>query len=216
MGAAAFWSYNASVSPYDPDFVAGIWTINAQMAARNLSVCPTNCSCDQLSACGQPYLPPPPPLAGATLMAATCAVPVPPVQAWAVNATDGTLRPVADATLCVALPAGGGPGTYPLQLSACDAGPQLSWTRSAATGHFVTTASGVANTCIDMRESDGAVGLYACGSGDGLSQSNQAWAFDAYTGVIATMGGVGGTSGGKPGTAACVTAVNPAAALGRA
>jgi hypothetical protein len=57
VGAAAFWNFDASVAPTDPAFVAGVWKLNSQLAARGRHVCPTNCSCDQLSACGVPYLP---------------------------------------------------------------------------------------------------------------------------------------------------------------
>ena len=56
VGAAAFWNFDASVAPTDPAFVAGVWKLNSQLAARGRHVCPTNCSCDQLSACGTPYV----------------------------------------------------------------------------------------------------------------------------------------------------------------
>ena len=56
VGAGAFWNYDATTDPSAPSFVASIWKLNTQLAARGASVCPTNCSCDQMTACGKPYL----------------------------------------------------------------------------------------------------------------------------------------------------------------
>lgn len=57
VGAAAFWNYNATSDPAADDFTTAIWRLNDQLTQRGSWVCPTNCSCDQLSACGKPYLP---------------------------------------------------------------------------------------------------------------------------------------------------------------
>lgn len=57
VGAAAFWHYDASVNPSSSDFVSGIYRLNDQLAARGSYVCPSQCACDQLTACGKPYLP---------------------------------------------------------------------------------------------------------------------------------------------------------------
>jgi len=56
VGAGAFWNFAATTDPSAPAFVASIWKLNTQLAARGASVCPTECSCDQVSACGKPYL----------------------------------------------------------------------------------------------------------------------------------------------------------------
>merc|ERR1712137_259019 len=56
VAAQAFWHYNSSLDPASDDFVAGIWAINEKITNQGGLVCPTNCSCDQLSACGMPYI----------------------------------------------------------------------------------------------------------------------------------------------------------------
>ena len=186
-----------------------MWMLNDQIAARGLHTCPTNCTCDQLTACGEPYLPPQPPVAGATLAAATCTSPVEPAQAWSWDVSgDGALHVASNASLCVSLPSGGGVGTYPLAVAQCGGAATLTWSRDASTGHFATTVGGESGVCLDLRTSDGAIGLYQCGSGGGLDQRNQGWAVDTMTGVVASMYGASGASSGG---ATCVTAVNPAA-----
>jgi hexosaminidase len=55
VGAAAFWNYNAAADPSSASFASAIWSLNDQLAARGSLTCPTNCSCDQLTACGKPY-----------------------------------------------------------------------------------------------------------------------------------------------------------------
>jgi len=57
VGAAAFWAFNASSDPSSPEFVQSVYGLNDKLAARGSLVCPTNCSCDQVSACGQSYIP---------------------------------------------------------------------------------------------------------------------------------------------------------------
>ena len=39
VGAAAFWNYDASTNPASNSFVASIWKLNDQLAARGSSVC---------------------------------------------------------------------------------------------------------------------------------------------------------------------------------
>ena len=55
VGAAAFWGWNSTANPSSPEFVNAIWRINDGLAARGSLVCPSNCSCDQMTACGKPY-----------------------------------------------------------------------------------------------------------------------------------------------------------------
>jgi len=55
VGAAAFWNYDATTDPSSAAFTQGVWKLNDELAARGKAVCPSNCSCDQLSACGKPY-----------------------------------------------------------------------------------------------------------------------------------------------------------------
>ena len=56
VGAAAFWNYNASVDPQSAEFVQEIWSTNDALARRGSLVCPSNCSCDEMTACGKPYI----------------------------------------------------------------------------------------------------------------------------------------------------------------
>ena len=56
VGAASFWNYNASWSSQDPAFVQGVWAVNDEITKNGGSTCPTKCACDQLSACGKPYV----------------------------------------------------------------------------------------------------------------------------------------------------------------
>lgn len=58
VAAASFWNYNKTSDPTSVEFTSAIWRLNDQLIARGSWSCPTNCSCDQLSACGNPYLKP--------------------------------------------------------------------------------------------------------------------------------------------------------------
>eukprot|EP01062_Namystynia_karyoxenos_P063626 TRINITY_DN56438_c0_g1_i1.p1 TRINITY_DN56438_c0_g1~~TRINITY_DN56438_c0_g1_i1.p1 ORF type:complete len:549 (+),score=179.98 TRINITY_DN56438_c0_g1_i1:76-1647(+) len=56
VAAASFWNFNATADPTSAQFTDAIWRLNDQLMQRGAYSCPTNCSCDQLSACGKPYL----------------------------------------------------------------------------------------------------------------------------------------------------------------
>jgi hypothetical protein len=56
VGAAAFWAFDSTADPAAPSFVDSIFALNTKLAARGALVCPSNCSCDQLTACGKPYI----------------------------------------------------------------------------------------------------------------------------------------------------------------
>jgi len=56
VAAQAFWHFDSALDPTSDDFTANIWSINDQIAAKGGLVCPSNCSCDQLTACGTPYI----------------------------------------------------------------------------------------------------------------------------------------------------------------
>ena len=56
VAAASFWGYDSTANASGDEFAAAIWRLNDQLAARGSWVCPTNCSCDELTACGKPYL----------------------------------------------------------------------------------------------------------------------------------------------------------------
>ena len=57
-GASALLSdeLSCTANASGDEFAATIWRLNDQLAARGSWVCPTNCSCDELTACGKPYL----------------------------------------------------------------------------------------------------------------------------------------------------------------
>jgi hypothetical protein len=75
VGAAAFWNYNNATNPADPAFVASIYKLNDEVKARGGFVCATNCSCNQNTQCGVPYIQTPAPTAGSIATMMPCAVP---------------------------------------------------------------------------------------------------------------------------------------------
>jgi hexosaminidase len=181
VAASAFWNYNSSVSPYDPGFVSSVWALNTQLQQRGALVCPTNCSCDQLSACGVPYIKPTPPSFGTPISAGVCQPGIGVEQRWAFN-PDGTVAMAANATLCLHDP---GEGVYPLTLGLCGASNGAAvWKHDPTTSELIQTATGA---CMDLRESDSAIGTYQCGSGQGLKQANQEWAVDQASGVVLSL-----------------------------
>lgn len=188
VAAGAFYAYNASLDPTSAEFEATINALTASVAARGGFVCPVGCVCDQLTACGKPYVPVPPPAPGSPAHAAsTCVQPFPPGGVWAPGAGivagtgAGTLALAANATLCLTEPPGGG---YPLTLVPC-AGA-TTWSHPPASSELVSSAT---RLCIDVRASDGVVGTYACGSGSGDRQPNQEWAVDASSGLVLSLDG---------------------------
>ena len=48
--------YNASLDPTSAAFERRIFKLNDQLAARGSLVCPSHCICDNLQACGKPYV----------------------------------------------------------------------------------------------------------------------------------------------------------------
>ena len=171
VGAAAFWCFNSSADSQDPAFVAGVNKLNDAVIASGGLSCPTGCECDQLSACGTPYVPPPPPPAG-TLVAQACSAGS-PAQTWTLDAGSGRLSSAANASLCVQDP---GSEVYPMVLSPCGgASAAFHWqapTGADAAGAPAWLISAASGDCVDLR-SDGAVGSWECGSGEGLNQTNQ-------------------------------------------
>ena len=181
-GAQAFWNYDASTKPDDPDFVAGIYKLSDSLAARGSYVCPTNCSCDQLSACGKPYLkptPPTPPKVGSPVGLAVCN---PPNSGQNFTLTSSGMLQVAGVPgLCVT----GASRVYPLTLGACTAN---TWFHDASTSelHHVPSSG-----CADADHNVHSVGVWECGN----DQQNQHWVLDAQTGMIASLDvddGIGG------------------------
>jgi hypothetical protein len=55
VAAGSFWNFNASVDPSTQAFQDMIYKLNDDLSSRGSFVCPSHCSCDQLSACGKPY-----------------------------------------------------------------------------------------------------------------------------------------------------------------
>jgi hypothetical protein len=49
VAAGAFWHLDSGTDPSSPAFVESIYKLNDALQARNLSTCPTNCSCNQVS-----------------------------------------------------------------------------------------------------------------------------------------------------------------------
>jgi hypothetical protein len=191
VAASAFWGFNASVDSQDPAFVAAVWAVNDQIAAAGGVTCPSRCECDQLNQCGKPLVPPTPPAANFTVDLAPCALPVPPLQAFARDAASGALLTAGagGAMLCVANPTGGsGNPTYPLRLAPAGAADCVAWAHGAAVpaGRMVDGASG---GCLDAGQGapGGGVGIYDCGSDAGLYQLNQAWAADAGLGAVVNL-----------------------------
>mmetsp|Transcript_20397 Transcript_20397/g.57386 ORF Transcript_20397/g.57386 Transcript_20397/m.57386 type:complete len:549 (+) Transcript_20397:3-1649(+) len=56
VAAASFWNFNASANASSPEFAEAVNRLNDAVVARGSLVCPSQCSCDVLSACGVPYL----------------------------------------------------------------------------------------------------------------------------------------------------------------
>lgn len=193
VAAAAFWNFDASLNPASAAFVAGINKLNDELRSRGSWTCPNNCSCDELTQCGKPYIKPTPPATGATLSMASCVEPDTEVcgQAFALS-TDGRIHLMANTSLCVA---SGGNDAYPPVLADCDHANK--WSHNASNAMIVDASSG---QCLDLRGDDGFVGTWDCGSKEGLSQPNQHWGLDAATGKIVSMAD-DGKFGGQ-----CVTA----------
>ena len=136
VAAAAFWNYDNATDSSSPEFVAGINKLNGQLLAQKLSTCPTNCSCDQVSACGKNYLPPPPPppppSPGAKIVMKDCAT----ASSWKVMAEAGASFKIATAgasPLCWSFssdPEGSTHCTGCLLLGDCAAAPAFNHTAS--------------------------------------------------------------------------------------
>ena len=180
VAASAFWNFNGSASSSDPAFVAAVWALNDAAAARGGSVCPTNCSSDELSACGVPYIANAAPGVGAGTSTQPCEVPEVPSQQWTMARTSGPITLLANASLCLLETTA---GVYPLTLGLCSGPSVTGWTHDAATAHVVSASTGF---CMDRR-SDGVVGTYECGSGSGLKQPNQEWNVDALSGLMMSL-----------------------------
>lgn len=56
VAAGAFWHYDESQNPSSDEFVDRIWKLNDKIAADGGLTCPSNCTCDELTACGKPYV----------------------------------------------------------------------------------------------------------------------------------------------------------------
>jgi len=109
--AASFYNWNATAQPTDPAFVAAIWAMNDMLAGQGYHVCPTNCTCNQLTQCGKPIVPTPPPAAGQSLVATGCILPVAVNQRFALNAK-GQLAAVSNASVCLLDTGAGEPRVY--------------------------------------------------------------------------------------------------------
>lgn len=191
MAAASFWNYNASVDASSAQFVQAINQLNNELLARGAYACPTNCSCDQLSACGVPYIKASPPVAGSTLFMQPCEDGN-AAQRWAMTSTGG-IALASNLSLCMHA---AGPDLYPLTLAPCTAADKFL--RSSNSSTFVHAATGL---CMDMDNVNGVLRTWACGA----AQPNQAWAYDAVEEKVLSLMHYPGTNNNFAGE--CVTAM---------
>ena len=63
VGAGAFWNFNTSAPllANSTEFAALLEAHTRRLRARGVAACPVGCTCDEVSQCGEPYIPPPPP-----------------------------------------------------------------------------------------------------------------------------------------------------------
>ena len=183
VGAAAFWSFNASEDSQSTDFVNAIFAINDVVATAGGLVCPSRCECTQTTTCGNPYIPPPPP-PFASLIAMPCVSPTVGLdQTWQLGAagTGTGILVNGNSSLCVFDL--DGEGTYPLTIDVCSSNVPATWKWAGppAPANLVSLVTGA---CIDVRSSDNNVGTYTCGSGSGLNQTNQDFTLRADGAII--------------------------------
>jgi len=57
LPSSAYWNFDASTDPTSTGFINSIWAMNDKLIAKQATTCPSKCACDQLTACGKPYLP---------------------------------------------------------------------------------------------------------------------------------------------------------------
>eukprot|EP00043_Microstomoeca_roanoka_P019202 m.213437 g.213437 ORF g.213437 m.213437 type:complete len:643 (+) comp16955_c0_seq1:187-2115(+) len=100
VGAAAFWNFNSSVDPTSAEFVSSIWALNDQLSQRGSYTCPTNCSCDYLTACGKPYLPQVPSI-HSSVQVAVCESKMSPLQSFHFNSTTKQVHSRYNTSLCL-------------------------------------------------------------------------------------------------------------------
>eukprot|EP00040_Diaphanoeca_grandis_P031283 m.186835 g.186835 ORF g.186835 m.186835 type:complete len:670 (-) comp32283_c0_seq1:89-2098(-) len=179
VGAAAFWNFDANQDPSAPDFVEGIYKLSESLRAKGSYVCPQNCSCDQLTACGIPYIKAMPPSASSSVVLAECTLPVgsssTSFQSWSM---DGGMLKLNNTGLCLQTTS---MNSYPLQLTNCTGGKGVVWSHSAS-GEIISLANG---NCIDVEKTDMRVGNWECGPAQ--DQPNQHWSFDSTTGLITSL-----------------------------
>lgn len=187
VGAAAFWQYNSTADPSSPTFTEAIYGVNDKLKARGSYVCPTNCSCDQLTACGQPYIKPSPPKTGTSVGLAACALPATEAghanQEFVMQA-NGTIM-LQGTGLCLT---SAGSETYPLMLGDCNAG--AVWKHDSSSGEIILTSTG---ECMDADHTQHSVGTWKCGPEK--NQPNQHWSIDSETSVITSLDSVDGIGG---------------------
>eukprot|EP00039_Didymoeca_costata_P019109 m.336268 g.336268 ORF g.336268 m.336268 type:complete len:678 (-) comp17802_c0_seq1:111-2144(-) len=192
VGAAAFYNFNTTAQPDSPAFVSAIYKLNDMLQARGSSVCPTNCSCDQLSACGKPYITPQP---GTSVSLSACKPTehnTGDMQRW--NMTmDGKIQLISQPNLCVLFP---GANVYPLLLGNCTDSRAAVWQHDSESSEIKTSA----DICWDVAVVNMSVGAYKCGPQE--DQPNQHWSFDKDTGMIISL------DIGKDAAGECITATS--------
>ena len=179
VGAASFWHYNASLDPASPAVVAAIANLTQNLISRGQLVCPVGCYCDQLSACGTPYLLPNP---GSATQLQPCAA---TTARWALSG--GLLQLAENTSLCLEPAAG-----YPATLQVCS---------SPVTHTHDGQLQGSGDLCLDVSTVNGTVGWYECGSG----QPNQRWGLDPDTGFLTSLGNYGAGDARSDYGGMCVT-----------
>lgn len=178
VGAMAFWNFNSSVDSQAPDFVSALWDLNDRIISAGGSSCPSQCHCDQLTACGMPYipLPPPgPPAKGSILEALPMTSDA--NQQWTFS-SGGPLQLTSNTALCALNP---GDDTYPMTLGDCAGAP--NFVLDASTGNIKVPDG----QCLDVREADGNVGVWECGTG--TVQPNQSFKLEADGRISIAVGG---------------------------
>lgn len=154
IAGGSFWNYNASLSTSSSDFDAAVAHITAEVTARGVPACPVGCTCDEVSRCGKPIVPP------------DCAASVYDGQnvgnydctgttseaalwdMWTVE-SDGTIT-IADGAFCLTVsskmdPSSGSPN---VDVEKCRAGDVAQvWAFDPATGHL--TAPKMHGMCLD-------------------------------------------------------------------